>query len=221
MSFFKEKGKAPAQPEDKDYSIQVELTDDQEQIHFFRNRKKDDLPEHLKGSARWKEHHPSRRNTYEVQVNDQGFSVKYINNEWYYTTWDSLREAYAVVGEDRISRPYELGLGMRALPYETREQPQIESEQEGSPKETTDEQEQSASDQDTPIITRHQTEVLDKLAEKLGDETGIGYPHTLQYTINPIFKRDESEVENYQALAQGILQQMTTTIANTAVAIPM
>jgi len=148
-------------------------------------------------------------------VNNKWFSVEYINNEWYYITWDDSKEAYAVVGEDQISKPYELGLGTRALPYETREQSPSKSE-EDSPQAASEGQGEPKSNQGTPMVTRQQTEDLDSLAERLEDETGIGYPHTVKYTINPIFDRDKEEVENYQVLSQHILQQMsTTTIANT------
>ena len=100
MSFFKGKGKVLAQPDNKDYSIRVDLTEDQEQIHFFRNRRKDDLPGYLKGATWWTEYQPSRKSTYKIPVNDRWFSLEYINNEWYYTTWDEIKETYAVVGED-------------------------------------------------------------------------------------------------------------------------
>jgi len=161
------------------------------------------------------EYQPSRKSTYEIPVNSKWFSIKYINNKWYYTTWDNTREAYAVLGEDRISKPYELGLGTRALPYETRERSPSELE-EDSPQAVSEGQEKPESNQDTPTVTRQQTEDLDSLAERLEDETGVGYPHTLRYTINPIFERNEEEVENYQVLLQHILQQiLATTIANT------
>jgi len=105
-------------------------------------------------------------------------------------------------------------LGTKALPYETREPSPSESED--SPQGASEGQEEPKSDQDTPTVTRQQTEDLDTLAERLEDETGIGYPHTVKYTINPIFDRDEEEVKNYQTLSQRILQQMSaTTIANT------
>ena len=199
----------PAQLDNKDYSTKVDFTEDQEKIHFFRNRRKDDLSEYLKGATRWTEYQPSRKSSYKIPVNSRWFSIEYINNEWYYTTWDDSKESYAVVGEDQISKPYELGLGTKALPYETREPSPSESED--SPKEASEGQEEPKSDQDTPTVTRQQTEDLDTLAERLEDETGIGYPHTVKYTINPIFDRDEREVENYQVLSQRILQQMSAT----------
>src|SRR5712672_3055856 len=79
MSFFKGKGKVLAQPDNKDYSIRVDFTEDQERIHFFRNRRKDNLPEYLKGAMWWTEHQPSRRSSYEIPVNNNWFSVEYIN----------------------------------------------------------------------------------------------------------------------------------------------
>ena len=80
---------------------------------WFRNRQVADLPAHITGTAAvWQEYSDQRKNSYIYHEGNTFWTIEYLNEEWYYITWDELKEAYFVAQDDKVKKPFLIGLGM-------------------------------------------------------------------------------------------------------------
>src|ERR1700748_1247645 len=175
-SLLKRKGKAPERVPEDDGTLVIELPRNEDQIVYIANRTSDDLPDNIKGTARWGKHRHSRKNSYEIKIKDTWYPVEYINHEWWYITWSDLKTSYTFSGEDKIPAPNLLGLGTRLSPFEPRE---VETDNTDEVPNQELEPDEEELDQDTPTITRQQSALVDDLAEKLKERsmTDLGYQH--------------------------------------------
>ena len=154
-------------PED-DGTLVIELPRNEDQIVYIANRTSDDLPDNIRGVARWAKHRHSRKNSYEIKIKDMWYPVEYINHEWWYITWSDLKTSYAFSGEDKIPTPNLLGLGTKLSPFEPRE---VETDETDKAQTQEPEQDEEELDQDTPTITRQQSALVDELVEKLKERS--------------------------------------------------
>jgi len=133
------------------------------EVHF-NNRASDDLPANIKGvGAVWHEEECTSERTYKIKVNNLWYNIEYINNKWYYIYWSTRRGQYTVIGSDLIKQPHYYGLGIKSLPYVTRENKPQESPEEESPQTTR------RSEEDEPIATQEQQTKVGRLAYQFHD----------------------------------------------------
>ena len=86
------------------------------------NRDSDDLPPSIVGVGTWESFPPPRRNSYWIQYTPAfGNSIEFINNLWYNTIWDSLRDSYSIHPDEYIEEPEKVGLGTLARHLEVQE----------------------------------------------------------------------------------------------------
>src|ERR1700747_3506759 len=141
--------------------IRIEFSENKE--YNFNNREENDPPKELKGEAKWKPHKDGRRSAYSLPF-DRKSLVEYINNEWYFITWDKNAGKYSVNPRDIIRTPAWLLLGTAEIPVGVKATDDTEETSEPKDRESLSYQ----TDEDTPVVTRQQSQVIDSLAEQLG-----------------------------------------------------
>jgi hypothetical protein len=80
----------------------------------FRNREEDNLPQELKGISFWTIKQDFTQSSYTI-LGPGGVwvPVEYINNQWYYTYWDTKEKAFWTTKEDV---GFTAGLGCPCMP---------------------------------------------------------------------------------------------------------
>jgi hypothetical protein len=104
------------------------------------------------------------QSAYTIKVGSYEYKVEYINDQWYYISWDKDESCFYSTPIDFINDPNRLGLGTEEQPYQfPEERPHTpEAESSGSiyrsPEKTESEGPASSpskegSDEDTPVVT--------------------------------------------------------------------
>ena len=129
---------------------------------WFRNRQTADLPGYITGTAGvWQEFNDTRKNCYIYAEGTTFWTIEYLNEEWYYITWDDVKEAYFVARDDKVKQPFLIGLGTRAAPYHIRG-----GEPKDSPEEESPQEQRTRSDPDETLQSPEAQEEVGALAEQ-------------------------------------------------------
>ena len=174
--------------------IRIEFSENQE--YKFNNRDENDLPKELKGEAKWKPHKDKRRSAYSLPF-DRKSLVEYINSEWYFITWDKNAGKYSVNPRDIIRTPAWQLLGTADIPVGVKATDDTEETSEPKDRDSLSYQ----TDEDTPVITRQQSRIIDSLADQLSETIVPRLWPTQTPVIHPMATQTiaKSNVEAYQS----------------------
>jgi hypothetical protein len=69
----------------------------------FKNRRTDNLPEHLLGEAFWQDHEQLKEASYQIHTASQGdLSLEFINNSWFLIRWNETLNTFVTSSELEI-----------------------------------------------------------------------------------------------------------------------
>ena len=154
-------------------------------------------------------------------VSKSEYTVEYINNQWYYTNWDTEEHAYTAGVNDLVKYLSSVGLGTEDEPYKRIEVPEpgpsgqdyrvpegTESEENKS---ESDKEEKS--DEDTPTVTRQASQIIEQLAEQLAG-ANLNYTPPLRLTYQAEKERRQKvEKELEQTFSNLFERTMTTQVS--------
>ena len=126
---------------------------------------------------------------------------------WHYIFWTEQQWVFAVAKEDRIGKPILFGLGTKSAPFGVRE----EAEEESDRPETQKGSEEGESAEATPIVSRKESEVFDRLALQLETTSIVPQPYLDDPTAHTGF--DDNPVAE---LLKTMSATETQTIARSA-----
>jgi hypothetical protein len=90
--------------------------------------------------------------------------VEFINGDWYLLFWAAEKKEFTTTRKHQVQNPWELGLGTPAVPYGIRELASYDDEESEAEGLLTIEK---VEDEDTPVVSRLQSQTFDNLAETL------------------------------------------------------
>jgi hypothetical protein len=138
----------------------------------FPNQMKDDLPAEIKGEAVWTDHTDSRQSTYYIWICKYHYLVEYINERWYHISWDA--GAYHTKEGREIIQHLTIGLGTKKEPY-VKETDATCVHSKGSddtePTTASKTDTEPPEDQDTPVITQQESQIIDQLTSIMSTTT--------------------------------------------------
>jgi hypothetical protein len=138
----------------------------------FSNRTTDDLPNEIKGKAVWTDHTNSQQSAYYICIRKYHYSVEYINKHWYHISWDA--GTYHTKEGREITQHLNIGLGTKKEPYlDKQDTERVHSKKSDDTEPTTASKTNTehSKDQDTPIITRQESQIIDQLASIMSTTT--------------------------------------------------
>ena len=123
--------------------------------------------------------------------------MEYINSEWYFITWDKNAGKYSVNPRDIIHIPAWQLLGTADIPVGVKATDDTEETSEPKDRESLSYQ----TDEDTPVVTRQQSRVIDSLADQLSETIVPRLWPTQTPVIHPMATQTiaKSNVEAYQS----------------------
>jgi hypothetical protein len=131
----------------------------------FPNRTKDDLPVKIKGKAIWTDHTDPRQSAYYIQIHKYHYSIEYINENWYHISWGM--GTYHTKQGHKITQHLNIGLGTKKTPYLTESDTaciHLKGSDDTEPTTTLKTDTKPPEEQDTPVITRQESQVINQLA---------------------------------------------------------
>jgi hypothetical protein len=150
----------------------------------FSNRTADDLPSEIKGKAVWTDHTDSRQSAYYIRIRKYHYSVEYINERWYHISWDA--GTYHTKEGREITQYLNIGLGTKKEPYlDKRDTKRVHSKtsDDTEPTNTSKTDTEPLEDQDTPVVTRQESQIIDQLATIMSAITIVNVSTIPQGTI--------------------------------------
>jgi hypothetical protein len=120
----------------------------------FLNWTTDDLPTKIKGKAVWTEHKNPKQSSYYIHIGHYHYTVKYINNKWYHTSWEA--ETYHAQEDGEVPNCIKCGLGTKENPFLSEGDIECVHSKKSDDTEPTTESKtdtELSEDQDTPVIT--------------------------------------------------------------------
>jgi hypothetical protein len=148
------------------------------------NRTTDDLPSEIKGKAVWTDHTDSRQSAYYIRIRKYHYSVEYINERWYHISWDA--GTYHTKEGREITQHLNIGLGTKKEPYLDKKDTERVHSKASDNTEPTDilkTDTEPLEDQDTPVVTRQESQIIDQLAAIMSMTTIANVSTILQGTI--------------------------------------
>jgi hypothetical protein len=147
------------------------LLKNDEEIAFL-NQTADDLPSKIKGKAIWTDHTDPWQSTYYIRICKYHYSIKYINERWYHISWDV--GTYHTKEGREITQHLNIGLGTKKEPYLNKQDTECVHSKKSDDTEPTDTSKtdtEPLEDQDTPVITRQESQIIDQLASIMSTTT--------------------------------------------------
>jgi hypothetical protein len=138
----------------------------------FTNQTTDDLPAKIKGKALWTDHTDTCQSAYYIRIRKYHYSIEYINDSWYHISWDA--GTYHMKRSWEITKIVDIGLGAKSTPYlEGANAKRVHSKESNDTKLTTASKTDTEppEDQDTPIITCQESQIIDQLASIMSTTT--------------------------------------------------
>jgi hypothetical protein len=138
----------------------------------FSNRTTDDLPGEIKGKAVWTDHTDSRQSAYYIRIRKYHYSVEYINECWYHISWDA--GTYHTKEGHEIVQHLNIRLGTKKEPYlDKQDAKRVHSKESDDTDPTTASKTdtETPEDQDTPVITCQESQLIDQLASIMSTTT--------------------------------------------------
>jgi hypothetical protein len=131
----------------------------------FPNRTADNLPAEIKGKAIWTDHTDLQQSAYYIRIHKYHYSVEYINECWYHISWDA--GTYHTKEGQEITQHLNIGLGTKKAPYlKEGDAACVHSKGSNDTEPTTASKTDTepSEDQDTPVITCQESQIIDQLA---------------------------------------------------------
>jgi hypothetical protein len=125
----------------------------------------DNLPSEIKGKALWTDHTDPRQSMYYIRIRKYHYPVEYINECWYHISWDA--GTYHTKEGHEITQHLTIRLGTKKAPYlEEADTVCIHSKEsdETEPTIALNTNTEPSKDQDTPVITHQESQIIDQLA---------------------------------------------------------
>jgi hypothetical protein len=132
----------------------------------------DDLPSEIKGKALWTDHTDPRQSAYYIRIQKYHYPVEYINGCWYHISWDV--GTYHTKEGREITQHLTIGLGTKKEPYlEKLNAKRVHSKESDKTEPTTASKTNTKSpeDQDTPVITCQESQIINQLATIMSTTT--------------------------------------------------
>ena len=95
-------------------SLQFPVNKKGKNTHYI-GRQKDNLPEEIKGVARWYKA-PDQDWSYVINRENKLCYIEYINNTWYWIGWNRSTQQFFTNILKWVEKPELLGLGTKAKP---------------------------------------------------------------------------------------------------------
>jgi hypothetical protein len=138
----------------------------------FPNWTADNLPLEIKGRTLWTDHTDPHQSVYYICICKYHYPVEYINKCWYHISWDA--GTYHTKGGREITQHLEIRLGTKGAPYLNStniECIHLKKSDDTEPITELKTNTEPNEDQDTPIITCQESQIIDQLANIMSTTT--------------------------------------------------
>jgi hypothetical protein len=151
--------------------VKLQLPRNDQEI-AFPNRTTDDLPSEIKGKALWTDHTDLQQSVYYICIRKYHYPVEYINESWYHINWDV--GTYHTKEGQEITQHLNIRLGTKKEPYldkQDTERVHSKTSDDTEPTNTSKTDTESLEDQDTPVITCQESQIIVQLATIMSTTT--------------------------------------------------